>query len=223
MKTNIPSGLQLSFVTMTMFESGPAPTVTVTPLPQMITQQVTVTVTANNNVAAGVSMPGAVGTGGSKTAAIVKTSDAAAGNVGKDFSIIYYVPTNASIASGAPAAASGAPAATAAPAGVSMPGAVGTAPAGSKTAAIVKTSDAAAGNVGKDFSIIYYLPTNALIASGAPAAASGAPAATAGVSMAGAAGTAPGGSKTAAIVKTSNPAVGNTRKFHLPILHLSSN
>jgi hypothetical protein len=157
MKTNIPSGLQLSFVTMTMFESGPAPTVTVTPLPQMITQQVTVTVTANNNVAAGVSMPGAVGTGGSKTAAIVKTSDAAAGNVGKDFSIIYY------------------------------------------------------------------LPTNALIASGAPAAASGAPAATAGVSMAGAAGTAPGGSKTAAIVKTSNPAVGNTRKFHLPILHLSSN
>jgi hypothetical protein len=74
---------------MTMFESGPAPTVTVTPLPQMITQQITVTVSANNAVAAGatsaagVTMPGAVGTGGTKTAAIVKTSDPAVGEVGK--------------------------------------------------------------------------------------------------------------------------------------------
>lgn len=93
MWANIASGLQLSFVTMTVFASGPAPTVTVTPLPQMVTQEVTVTVSANNAAAAapssvaGISMPGAVGTGGSsKTAAIVKTSDAAKPDVGEDIS-----------------------------------------------------------------------------------------------------------------------------------------
>lgn len=88
MKTNGSSGLQLSFVTMTVFGTGPPPTVTVTPLAQFITQLVTITEnpTAASSIPAGVSPPpGAPGTGGtgasgSKTAGIVKTSNAAAGN-----------------------------------------------------------------------------------------------------------------------------------------------
>lgn len=41
----------MSFLTSTVFGSGAAPTVTVTPLPQMITQMVTITVSANNQAA----------------------------------------------------------------------------------------------------------------------------------------------------------------------------
>lgn len=151
MWANIVSGLQLSFVTMTVFESGPAPTVTVTPLPQMVTQEVTVTVSANNAAAAapssvaGVSMPGAVGTGGSKTAAIVKTSDPAKPDVGKQYGPNFIELSNRLLASGAPAATSG----INPPAGVA-----GTAPSGgSKTAAIVKTSNPAQGNVRKSTSL----------------------------------------------------------------------
>ncbi|CZR55467.1 uncharacterized protein PAC_05355 [Phialocephala subalpina] len=118
------AGLQLSFVTMTVFGSGAPPTVTVTPLPQQITQQVTVTV---NNAAAGASVAGvsppagaAAGTGGSKTAGIVKTSDPATGET-------------ASVGA-------------AAPAGVSPPAGAAAGTGGSKTAGIVKTSNPAAGN-----------------------------------------------------------------------------
>jgi hypothetical protein len=46
---------------MTVFGTGAPPTVTVTPLPQMVTQMVTVTV--NGAAAAGISLPGAAGTG----------------------------------------------------------------------------------------------------------------------------------------------------------------
>lgn len=59
--TNRSSLVQLSFVTVTVFGTGAPPTVTVTPLPQMVTQMVTVTVTGA--AAAGISPPGAVGTG----------------------------------------------------------------------------------------------------------------------------------------------------------------
>src|SRR5579859_7433634 len=93
MNTNGSSGLQLSFVTMTVFGTGAPPTVTVTPLAQFITQLVTVTVNnaaaAPSSIAPGISPPpGMAGTGGSgavgsKTAGIVKTSNAAAGNVRK--------------------------------------------------------------------------------------------------------------------------------------------
>ena len=64
--------IQFSFVTLTVFGTGSAPTVTVTPLPQMVTQEVTVTVTgdcAATSVPPGISMPNAAGTGGTAGAA----------------------------------------------------------------------------------------------------------------------------------------------------------
>jgi hypothetical protein len=91
---------------MTVFGTGAPPTVTVTPLPQMITQLTTVTVNnaaaaAPSSIPAGVSPPAgaAAGTGasGSKTAGIVKTSNAAAGNVRKYFypkSSVLFLGTN---------------------------------------------------------------------------------------------------------------------------------
>lgn len=53
------SNLQLSFVTMTVFGTGVAPTVTITPPVEFITQMVTVTV--NGAVATGNSMASAAG------------------------------------------------------------------------------------------------------------------------------------------------------------------
>lgn len=44
--TDFIRNFQLSFVTETVFRTGAAPTITVTPLPETITQQLTITVTA---------------------------------------------------------------------------------------------------------------------------------------------------------------------------------
>ncbi len=90
-----------------------------------------------SNVPAGVNPPaGAAGTGaaGSKTAGIVKTSNAAQPDVGKSkFNMLVYAFTDDYSASG-----------------VNPPsGAAGTAGTGSKTAAIVKTSDPTRPDVGK--------------------------------------------------------------------------
>lgn len=70
---------------MTVFGTGVAPTVTVTPLAQMITQEITITVNENGagatNAPAGVSMPGAVGTG-AVTQSIAPGVNPPAGGVG---------------------------------------------------------------------------------------------------------------------------------------------
>ena len=61
---------------MTVFGTGAPPTVTVTPLPQMVTQMVTVTV--NGAAAAGISPPGAAGTGAVGTGGTGGTGDSPA-------------------------------------------------------------------------------------------------------------------------------------------------
>lgn len=136
--TNSYSGLQLSFVTMTVFGSGPAPTVTVTPLPQMITQQVTVTV---NQAAAGVSPPAGVAAGSAAgtltTAAIVSKQSNAAGSARKFLPMFHRLTQKLMNIAKASAAAGVNP-----PAGVAAGSAAGTL----TTAAIVSKQSNAAGS-----------------------------------------------------------------------------